>query len=378
MTIGIDAANIRRGGGVTHLVEILRALRPENYGIKSVVVWGAKHTLDAIDDRIWIDKRRVPTLEGGLAHRTFWQSVKLSKAAREAQCSVLFVPGGSYVGKFRPVVVMNQNLLPFEWQEIRRYGWSRMTIQMLLLRLIQSRSLKNANGQIFLTEYAQKSVLRLTGQMLGKSSIIPHGLSARFSRSPKPQRSINDYSGIKPYRILYISTIDQYKHQWNVVEGVSFLRSGGFPVVLDLVGPAYPPALERLNKIVKHVDSGRRWVNYHGFAPYNEIDKFYANADLGIWASTCETFGMILLEGMAAGLPMACSNRGPMPEIFGGTLGYFDPEIPQDIFRALRELIDSPRLRERSAEAAFHRAQSYSWNRCADETFSFLSSFKTV
>jgi glycosyltransferase involved in cell wall biosynthesis len=82
----------------------------------------------------------------------------------------------------------------------------------------------------------------------------------------------------------------------------------------------------------------------------------------------------ILLEEMASGLPIACSNRGPMPEVLGDAGVYFDPEDPNDIARALRELIESPVLRTKLARASFGRVQRYSWRRCADETFSFLAS----
>ncbi len=80
----------------------------------------------------------------------------------------------------------------------------------------------------------------------------------------------------------------------------------------------------------------------------------------------------ILLEGMAAGLPIACSDRGPMPEVLGDAGVYFNPEDPASIAKAIRHLIESPELREQKAQAAFQRAQQYSWARCAEETFGFL------
>jgi glycosyltransferase involved in cell wall biosynthesis len=85
----------------------------------------------------------------------------------------------------------------------------------------------------------------------------------------------------------------------------------------------------------------------------------------------------ILLEGMASGLPIACSNCGPMPEVLGDAGVYFDPENPKDIARALRELIESPVLRTKSAESSFERVRRYSWRRCADETFRFLAEIAT-
>jgi glycosyltransferase involved in cell wall biosynthesis len=157
-----------------------------------------------------------------------------------------------------------------------------------------------------------------------------------------------------------------------VVEAVAALRKLGFSIVLDLVGPAYPPALKRLNAAMDCVDAERRWVHYHGAIAFDALHHHYAQADLGLFASSCENMPNILLETMASGLPIACSNRGPMPEVLGEAGVYFDPEQPKDIARALRKLIESPQLRTKLAQASYERAQQYSWQRCADETFGFL------
>jgi glycosyltransferase involved in cell wall biosynthesis len=372
LVIGIDATNMRGGGGVTHLVELLSAINTLDYGIDRIVVWGGKFTLSALKDRPWLTKCNTPALDKGLLQRTLWQRFRLSQAARGEGCDLLFVPGGSYAGNFQPVVTMSQNLLPFEMYELRRYGWNLFTLKLLLLRLTQSRSFRKANGVIFLTKYARDIVLRVTGKLGGQTCLVPHGLNPRFNQAPKLQRAIADYDDANPYRVLYVSIIDQYKHQWHVVEAVAALRQQGLPIVLDLVGPNYPPALKRLNATIARFDPDQRWVNYHGAIPYANLHTMYASVDAGIWASTCETFGIILLESMASGLPIACSNRGPMPEVLGAGGIYFDPEQANDIARALRELIESPQLRTDLARVSYQKAQQYSWQRCADETFGFL------
>lgn len=373
LTIGIDAANLRRGGGVTHLVELLRAAQPAAYGIDRVVVWGGQATLNTLDDCPWLDKRDPPALDKGLLWRSLWQRYRLSQAARDAGCDVLFVPGGNYAGDFHPVVTMSRNMLPFEWRELKRYGWSILALKLLLLRLSQSRSYRKVDGLIFLTEYARQAILAVTGGLRAETSTIPHGLNPRFIQVPKPQRAIADYDDANPCRVLYVSIIDQYKHQWVVVEAIAALRLQGFSVVLDLVGPAYPPSLKRLNEAIARFDPDRSWVRYHGAIPFNDLHLRYAQADLGLFASSCENMPNILLETMASGLPIACSNRGPMPEVLGDTGAYFDPECPRDIARALHELLDSPQLRTELANASYERALKFSWQRCADETFKFLA-----
>lgn len=369
-TIGIDATNLRSGGGVTHLLELLRAVQPTEHGIDRVVIWGGKPTLKALEAQPWLSKRNPSALDKGLLQRTFWQRYNLSQAARDEGCDMLFVPGGSYAGSFHPVVTMSQNLLPFEMHELRRYGWSLLTLKLLLLRLTQSRSFRKADGVIFLTEYARDVVLRVTRK---QTCIVPHGLNPRFDKAPKLQRDITEYDDAHPYRVLYVSIIDQYKHQWHVVEAVAALRKQGLPIVLDLVGPAYPAALKRLNQTIDRVDTERRWVHYHGAMPFNELHLRYAEADLGLFASSCENMPNILLETMASGLPIACSNRGPMPEMLGNAGMYFDPEQPEEIASALLALIKSPQLRTKLAQASYAKTQEYSWQRCANETFEFLN-----
>ena len=68
-----------------------------------------------------------------------------------------------------------------------------------------------------------------------------------------------------PVKLLYVSTVDLYKHQWNVVSAVSELRKEGFDIKLTLVGSSYPKALEKLNALIDKVDKNKKFINYEGF-----------------------------------------------------------------------------------------------------------------
>jgi glycosyltransferase involved in cell wall biosynthesis len=372
MNLGIDASNIRAGGGVTHLLELLRAVNPLKHGFSQVIVWSGKATLDRLEDRPWLVKSHQSLLDKALPCRTFWQRFRLSELTRAANCDVLFVPGGSYAGNFRPVVTMSQNLLPFEWQELRRFGWSLFTLKMMLLRWTQSRTFCQADGVVFLTEYAKDAVMRVIKSINGKTTIIPHGIDKRFACPPREQLPVSRYSIDRPFRILYVSIIEVYKHQWHVAEAVAQLWESGLPVALDLVGPASSPSLKRLRATLERIDPASEFIRYVGAVPYSKLHTRYAQADLCLFASSCENLPNILIEGMASGLPVACSNRGPMPEVLGNAGVYFDPERPAEIAAAIRKLFDSPELRSRLACESFEKVQEYSWERCADETFSFI------
>ena len=377
--IGIDASNLGSGGAKTHLRELLHAAKPEAYGVGRVVVWGAENTLALIADQPWLVKRCPQALNGGLLQRSRWQRFSLSKAAVSEGCDVLFVPGGSYAGSFHPVVTMSQNMLPFEWRELKRYGISIDTLKLLLLRRVQGTSFQRSEGVIFLTEYARDAVQMVTGKLGGEVAVVPHGLNVRFKKVPRKQQPITDYSQESPYRIIYVSTVSEYKHQWQVVEAVGRLReTTGWPIQLELVGSASSRPLRRLHAAMHRWDTEQVWVKYHGLLPHEQLHTLYQGADLGLFASSCENMPNILIETMAAGLPIACSNYGPMPEVLGDAGVYFDPENSTDLIKALYELISSPDLRAEIADRSYTKVHQYSWERCADSTFRFLAEIAGV
>lgn len=372
MRLGIDASNIRSGGGITHLTKMLRASDPLSHGVEKVVVWAPRATLANLEDKPWLLKRHEPTLEANYFQRALWQRNGLGREARAERCDVLFAPGGSFATDFRPIVTMSQNLLPFEWKELRRYGVSRTAIRLTLLRWIQGRSFRHATGVVFLTRYAHEAVCKVTGPLAGGVSVIPHGVDRELFYSEPAYRSLSECSLDSPFRIVYVSIVDLYKHQWQVVEAVARLRRQGMPVALELIGPAYPAALRRLRRAMRRQDPNGAFVQYLGEMQHGDLPERYRRADLCVFASSCENMPNILLEAMASAIPIACSERGPMPEVLGDAGVYFDPEDPVSIARALGELIGSPDLRRRNGVAAGSRAWKYSWRRCADDTFRFL------
>lgn len=373
MILGIDASNIRRGGGITHLVEILEAANPIKHGFTKVIVWSSTNTLDKIANKPWLVKSHQPQLDKNLFHRMYWQRYKLSSIARKSNCKIVLVPGGSFVGNFEPMVTMSRNMLPFEWIELSRYGISIYTLKWLVLRMIQSKTFKSADGVIFLTEYAKNSVTSITGPLNGQVEVIPHGMNKQFLSFPKESRETENCSLQNPIRLLYVSIIDEYKHQSQVARAVSQLRAEGLPITIDFVGPSYKPSLRKLLSVMNEVDPNREFLKYCGPVDHKELTRFYHNAEIFIFASSCENMPNILIEAMASGIPIISSDRGPMPEVLGEAGMYFDPENIDSIKNALFEMLKSAYVRDKKARLSYEIAKEFSWSRCASETFNFLS-----
>ena len=373
--IGIDATNIRIGGGITHLLELFNAmdtLGAEVLQIEQVSVWGGESTLGALPDFSWLTKINPASLNGSLWQRIAWQIFSLSKAVRSVGCDVLFVPGGSYIGSFHPVVTMSQNLFPFEWSAIKANGWSLRSLKFVLLRCVQSYSFAHSEGVNFLTQYAQAAVLKVTGPLKAMRTVLAHGMNPRFAYQAKPQLAIDQYDANHPYRLLYVSIIDTHKHQDQVILAVEQLRRKGYPLSLTLVGPKEVKAFEQMQRTMQILTTPTDWLQYLGPIPYQTLEQEYQSADLGIFASSCETFGMIVLEKMSVGLPLACSQLSSMQEILRDGGMYFDPHSSDSIAKAIEEYLLSLSLREQKRDIAQGLAKSYSWQTCAEQTIQFL------
>lgn len=373
--LGIDATNIRQGGGITHLSQLLGAGDPIAAGISQVTVWAGQSTVAALPERPWLSKQSAPWMEAGLPRRIAGQQLQLPRSLVRAGCHILFSPGGTLPWRCSvPTITMSQNMLPFEPLEARRFGkCSAMRLKLLLLRHVQSRSLQSADGVIFLTQYARSVIARMLGSVIKNSALIPHGVGPRFFHPPRPQRQFSDYSPIDPFRALYVSILMPYKHQAEVACAAAILRVEGLPIEMTFIGAPWGDYGRKFVKLLSDLDPKREFLHWAGGEPFETIHGFYQHADAFVFASTCENLPNILIEAMAAGLPIAGSDRGPVREILGDSGLYFDAEAPNSIADSLRILAMDVTLRQKLADLAWRRSQLYSWERCASETFAFIA-----
>jgi glycosyltransferase involved in cell wall biosynthesis len=375
MRVGIDASNLRQGGGVTHLVQLLAAADPPASGIDRVIVWGAGDLLGRLPPRPWLTVEEPSGLQSG-AGRAVWQHRRLARAAA-GRIDLLFVPGGSYLGPFRPFVTMFRNMLPFDPRELRQQGSARFRLKLRLLRLVQIATFRRADGVIFLNEHARRVIVEGVHGVSGRTAVIPHGLDRRFFVEPRAPRPFEQCSDSSPFRWLYVSAIYDYKRPWNVAEAAARLRTAGVPVALEFLGPGHPSSLRRLHASIDALDPARRFITVTPGVPHQDLPAHYAACDGFVFASTCENMPNSLLEAMAAGLPIACSSREPMASLAQDGAVYFEPEDPASIAAAMDLLMRDAPLRARLAARGRALAGSYDWTRCARQTFDFLANVTT-
>jgi glycosyltransferase involved in cell wall biosynthesis len=373
MHLGIDATNIRQGGGVTHLVQLLTAASPREQGISHVTVWCSPKIALLFPKQPWLNIRSGFWMAGGSLKRFFFQHLFLALEMRRAGCEVAFYPGGTLpLISLLPAVTISQNMLPFELDKAALFGrCSLMHLKFCVLRLFQSISFKRAIGVIFLSKYAQDKINQRVN-ISGLQALIPHGIEPRFIGRPRIQKPIEAYSMAHPFRFLYLSILMPYKHQIEVIRAIKELRDSGSPVALDLIGPSWAWYGKAVQCEIKNLDPEGVFIRYLGEISFQTLHCTYQKSDAFIFASSCENLPNILIEAMASGMPVACSSEGPMPAVLGLGGYYFKSRVVSSIKDSLNQLMTTPEKRTFSSQDGYQRAQNYSWAACSRSSFEFM------
>ena len=109
-------------------------------------------------------------------------------------------------------------------------------------------------------------------------------------------------------------------------------------------------------------------VRILGWVSAEELEGLYRSAECFVFPSLYEGFGLPVLEAMARGVPVACSDRGPLPEVAGDAALLFDPESSASIAGAIQKLLGDTSEAERLRAAGLERAQEFSWSAAARGT----------
>ncbi|XDD41516.1 glycosyltransferase family 4 protein [Leptospira sp. WS60.C2] len=108
------------------------------------------------------------------------------------------------------------------------------------------------------------------------------------------------------------------------------------------------------------------FVHQHSIGSDAQLASYYRNAEMFIYPSLYEGFGIPLLEAMSVGCPVLCSQIEVFQEVAWQAAYYFDPKNPNDLKNKINDLLNRKELRDNLIQAGFARVKQFSWNQCAD------------
>lgn len=124
---------------------------------------------------------------------------------------------------------------------------------------------------------------------------------------------------------------------------------------------------EKLHERIKAA-SREGWVRYLGYVPAEDLPLLYAGARLFAFPSLYEGFGLPILEAMASGVPVVCSNSSSLPEVAGDAAGMCEAMDVDSLSGLIATGLEDDIWRNSSIEKGLARAAGFSWQRCAEET----------
>jgi glycosyltransferase involved in cell wall biosynthesis len=166
--------------------------------------------------------------------------------------------------------------------------------------------------------------------------------------------------------VLHVGAIQHRKNIVRLVE--AFAKAATDDWRLVLAGSSGYGA----DEILRHIEASpaRSRIELRGFVDDAELRRLYRRASLFAFPSLDEGFGMPVLEAMAAGVPVICSNSSALPEVAGDAAVLVDPYSTEAIATTISLLIADRRLRESLAAKGRQRALQFTWEKAVEKTWS--------
>jgi glycosyltransferase involved in cell wall biosynthesis len=189
-----------------------------------------------------------------------------------------------------------------------------------------------------------------------KLKILPRGLDTELFHPARRSAAFLEKFGTRngDVRLLYVGRVSREKDLDLLATAYRRLRNEGLPIQLFVVG--HGPYAEALAKSLPE-------AFFTGYLEGTELATAYASADIFVFPSTTDTFGNVILEAQASGLPVVVSDSGgPKELVANGTNGLVTKSHDiEDFTRAIRALVSDPALRNRMAKSARSSVTDRSW-----------------
>ena len=245
-----------------------------------------------------------------------------------------------------------------EWFSPRFGAWYRF----LLPRL--ARRVKHVLTD---SEYSRTRIVTLLAVPEERVSVVPLGVSPGF----RPAQEVGDQRpgplpGLPQDYLVVVGSLEPRKNLARVFDAWERVRSSHPDVTLLVLGGA------------ARVFRGRgfaeapKGVLLAGYVADHDLPRLYGAAVGFVYASLYEGFGLPVLEAMACGTPVVCSNTTSLPEVAGNAALLVDPTDVDDIAHGMGRLLSDRELRDRLRAQGLARARQFNWDVTAERTWDIL------
>lgn len=368
MKIGIEGRTLqgRRYGVARYTMNLLRhflEIDPDN----EYVVYLSEdiEPLGFSGDRLRLEvvgSERIPLV---------WRHIHLPLAMRRERVDVHFSP--SYflpLFKVCPYVDVVHDLsfkAHPEWFTRDR----RMKFDDLFWRFV-----KKAERIITVSEHSKGDVVRFLGVDPARVSVIYEAADERFEpvRDEALLAPVRRKYGLDDGFLFTAGSIHTRRNLERLIEAVGRAgrELGASPMLFILGTPAqFSPPVDIAGATASAGLDGK--VIHREYVSEEDMLLLYNACGMFVYPSIYEGFGLPVIEAMACGAPVACSNVTSLPEVGGDAVEYFDPMDVGEMADAIARVLDDDALKARLSSAGLERAATFSWRRAAEETLAVFN-----
>ena len=350
MHLVINATEVgrRRGGNesyITGLVEGLAALAPSVQVSLLTCDWGAPVHLPSAFGQVNLGPYR------RLSFFLRQQAVALRRLEADWYLSTFFLP---------PVIPCRGAVLVHDLSFRAHPDYFPPAIA-LYMRFLTGLAVRRADRVGALSEFTLRELARFYPPAVEKTVVVYPGVDPMFhpERGPEDEDVLRSY-GIAPGYVLALGNIHPRKNLSRLLDAYSSLKASG-----RSVPPMVWGGLKRWES-GELLDRARSaGVVLPGFIAQQDLPAFYRQAEMLVYPSLYEGFGLPPVEAMACGTPVVASNTTGLPEAVGEAALVVDPADTGELVAAMARLLDDAPLRNRLRQAGIERARGFTWRRTA-------------
>jgi glycosyltransferase involved in cell wall biosynthesis len=236
------------------------------------------------------------------------------------------------------------------------------------LSRVVPRSIARAWRVLADSEATRADLIQLLGVPPGKVEVLYSGVAPRFRPEPEPgeEKRLQARYGLgeRPY-VLSVGTLQPRKNYVRLIRAFARLRPETQLVIAGGRGWLYQ---EIYAEAEKHPDR----VRILGFVDEADLPALYRGAALFVFPSLYEGFGLPVLEAMACGVPVVCSDASSLPEVAGEAALLVDPHDEEGLAERMERALADERLREEMIVRGLEQAARFTWERAARQLLAAL------
>ncbi len=240
--------------------------------------------------------------------------------------------------------------------------------QRAWLTVLVRESARRADHIITVSEYSKRDLIQTYGVSHEKITVTYEGAGDAFIplEREKAKEAVARKYGISGEFILYVGRLQARKNLMRLVDAYALVHKAGFPHKLVLAGKMdsmFQPVLSRLRDLKLEKD-----VHLPGYVEALDLPSMYNAAEVFVYPSLFEGFGLPVVEAMACGTPVVTSRGSSLEEVAGDAAVLVDPLDEKSIAGSLMRILADPELRKRLSHSGVTRSRQFSFRNAAHQT----------